>query len=325
MKSISAIKIILTFILATGLLYVGFTYLLTDEQRKLIFKVPFVVHIVSFLLIIPSYMLNGLELNLLYRRVGKIKLSVYDTLTLPFVVNLWGFIIPFQGSFFYTVAYLLAKYKKNISESARVYLISFSITISFTGLIAGIFYFISDLHFPRLFLAVCCLLFVNPVLLYLAGKLSLKYKSGSRGHLDKVMQKVTDLLSQPGIDKKLIPYLVLLKFSNIILTGLWSYWIAVNLNLHLGFVQLILIASLMNMTSFIKITPGNLGINQFASGGIAILVGGSLNDGFILSSFQYLTIILAAVVLGGAFSFHNFKYLNWKALRSTATESQNTI
>ena len=311
------------FLLAGLLLYADIKYFLSTEQRNLLASVSLQNHLLSILLVIPTYLLGGIELRLLYSRISKIKLSVYDTITLPFVINLWGFIIP-QGSFFYTITYIFSKYKKSVSESIKVYLISFSISMSITGLTGILYCMFSGHDVAVLFIAVCSLLLLNPVLLALLTKLAETYKAKSSKWLKLILEKVSQIL-HGKIDKQLIICLVLLKMANVILTGLWCYWITFVLKIPLTFIQLILIALLMNLTALIKITPGNLGLSQFASGGIVLLVGGSVNDGFLLSSFQYLTIIILAIILGGFFSFLNRGFFSWRELKSIVVKKKNIV
>ncbi|MCC6447870.1 MAG: hypothetical protein IT215_04210 [Chitinophagaceae bacterium] len=64
----------------------------------------------------------------------------------------------------------------------------------------------------------------------------------------------------------------------------------------------------MKLTVFFKFTPGNLGVNQFASSGIILLVGGSLADGFTLSLYQTATGVIVSFLLGSVFSIINLKY-----------------
>ena len=69
------IKTILAFLFAALLLYLGFHYFLSVQQKKMIFAIPLNVHAISVLLVIPCYLVGGIELRLLYSRVSKIKLS----------------------------------------------------------------------------------------------------------------------------------------------------------------------------------------------------------------------------------------------------------
>ena len=127
----STIKRFGAFILSALLLYIGFNYLLSKEQRDLFFAIPLTTLIASVLICIPSFIMSGIELRFLYGRVSKIRLSIYDTLTLPMVINLWGVLIPFQGSFIFTSAYMHSKYKKGVGHSAKVYLLSFIIIYNY--------------------------------------------------------------------------------------------------------------------------------------------------------------------------------------------------
>ena len=302
------------------LLYWGFMHLLTEEHRQLFFSIPLRTIIPSVILAIPGFLIGGIEMRFLYSRLSKIKLSTYDTATLPFVINLWGFIFPFQGSFIYTVTYVFAKYKQTISDSIKVYLVSFSMSMSIAGLIGLIYSLCSNKSFPGLFPVVCSLLFINPILLHIVGRLSKIFKDDGSQLYKLIIKRLGAFIFPDKLDKELISYLLLIKLAAIILNGAWMYWVTITLKINLSAVQLILILLLMNITALAKLTPGNIGINQLASGGIAVLVGGTMSDGFMLSTFQYITNIIIAIIFGGVFSFVNFKFLNWRALSSAVAE-----
>jgi hypothetical protein len=231
-------------------------------------------------------------------------------------MNLWGYIIPFQGSFLYTITYIYSKYKKSISDSMRVYIITLSVSMSLAGLIGLIYAMVSTVYIPKVFLVICIPLLFNPYILILLSKFTGKYKHSQKTWFKKLMERVDSLIQIKGIDQQLIFYMLLLNVVNVSFYTLWSYWIAISLNLNLDIFQLVIITLLMRLTVLIKITPGNLGISQFASGGIAVLVGGAINDGFLLSTFQYLTMIIVAVTVGGICSFLNMKHMNWQSLKS---------
>jgi len=53
---------------------------------------------------------TGIELFFYYRIYAGRNISLYDVVTLPIVMNLWGHVLPFQGSFIYNAVYLKSKY-----------------------------------------------------------------------------------------------------------------------------------------------------------------------------------------------------------------------
>ena len=310
----SNLKIAAAFLFSAALLYLGFTYLLSVEQRALFFSIPFEIHVISVCLTVPGFFANGIELRLLYSRISKIRLSAYDTITLPFVINLWGFVLPFQGSLIYTTAYIYLKYKKGVADSLKAYLISFSIAMSIAGAAGLLFAGFSNIHFSMLFISACLFLLINPVFLYAAGRFAGNYTSNA--HSASLAKRVArSLAPSEHVDKQLVVYLVLLKLLNVSLACMWAYWAVIYLKINFSLIQLGLIFLLMNLTMLVKILPGNIGINQFAAGGLALLVGGTANDGFMLSSFQYLTNIFIAIIFGGIFSFLNFKYFSWSEMK----------
>jgi len=290
------------------LIYIGFEFLLTGEQKSLFFSTSIRTHLISIVFLLPVYVSGGIGLRLLYGKISKATISIYDTITLPIVMNLWGFIIPFQGSLIYTSSYIYSKYKKSISESARVSLVSFSISMCLAGFIGIIFFYTTRIYVPDLFLLMSFLLFINPGIFYSVSRLAGHFKSPELAWMRKMFEWSRGIFSLDQIDGKLIFYLLLVNILNVACTTLWSYWIVLSLNLNLTIMQLILIALLMKFMLLVKLTPGNLGLNQLASGGIALLVGGTVSDGFLLSAFQYVSTILVAFTLGTVFTVVNLKY-----------------
>ena len=319
---LATIKLIGTFTFASILLYLGFQYIISEDQRKLFFSVPLSNHFYSILLVIPIYLIGGIEFRLLYKRISNIKISTYDTISLPFAINFWGFIIPFQGAFIYTVSYITSKYKKSITESVQIYLLSFSISMSFAGLIGVCYAFYTNLNLSFFFLLVCSLLLVNPLALYFMSKLISSFKKGKSKWINWIFEKAENIFVSGPIDRLLIAYLILINIINLTLNTIWSYYIVKSLNIDLTLIQLVLISLLMKLTLLIKLTPGNLGFSQLASGGIALLVGGTMNAGFLLSTFQSLTVIIMAFSFGSVFSIINLKHFNFRKL---ITKNNTTI
>ena len=310
-------------IIALVLLAIGYYYFISDEQKDLILNISFSTHLISIILVIPVYVCSGLELFLLYKHLGKVKLSGYDIVSLPIVVALWGFLIPFQGSFIYTVSYIFSKYKNSLAENIKVYLLSFSISMAIAGFAGTAYYLASESILSYLFLVISLLLLINPVVLYGLGRLSDRLNFTELGWVTTLAKRSSLILNRDKIDNHLVVYLVLIKSLNMALTTLWSYWIVYSLGINLNVIQLILISLLMRMTLLLKLTPGNIGLSQFASGGIAVLVGGTMADGFLLSSFQYLSIIIVAFTFGTLFTIVNLKYFKWQDVKTIFTHQGN--
>lgn len=305
------LKIIGGFIFAAILIYFGFEYLLTNQQRSLFFSTSIRTHFISIVLALPVFIASGIGLRLLYKRLSETTLSIYDTLTLPIVMNLWGIIIPFQGAFIYTSSYIYSKYRKNITESFRVYLLSFSISISLAGFIGILFFYLTKIYVPNLFLLMSFLFFVNPGFLYLIGRFAGHFRSIDLAWLKKIAEWSQTAFSANQISGQFVLHLVVINLLTVVLTTIWSYWIVISLGLNLSITQLVLISLLMKLTLLVKVTPGNIGLNQMAASGIAVLVGGTAGDGFLLSVFQQLSMILIAFSVGTICTIVNLKHFRW--------------
>ena len=153
-------------------------------------------------------------------------------------------------------------------------------------------------------------------------KLSGSFKKGKSKWINWIFEKAENIFVSGPIDRLLIAYLILFNIINLTLNTIWSYYIVKSLNIDLTLIQLVLISLLMKLTLLIKLTPGNLGFSQLASGGIALLVGGTMNAGFLLSTFQSLTVIIMAFSFGSVFSIINLKHFNFRKL---ITKNNTTI
>src|SRR5688572_19698092 len=99
------VKIFISLLLSAVLLGIGFYFFIGEEEKNLLLSIKPSVHLTSLALVLPLYLLIGIEWFLIYKQTNNAKIDLYDILTLPYVVNLWGHLIPFQGSFIYFLSY----------------------------------------------------------------------------------------------------------------------------------------------------------------------------------------------------------------------------
>lgn len=253
----------------------------------------------------PLYWLSGLSNYILFKRIFNVRISLYDVLTLPFVVNLWGFLLPFQGSYIYNSIYFKAKYKIAVANTTSVYLVSFSISFVVAGVL-GVAYCIA-VYANNFLLLISIAAFLHPVFVYFLQLVFRRYNFSNFRILNKIITKIetiiADYLRAFVIKNILVPGLISVVDS--LAFALWSYWIAVGFGFELSFFQLLILAFFIKITLLFKFTPGNLGINQFAASGIVMLTGGLIADGFTLSLYQAAIFIITSFLIGSVFSIVN--------------------
>lgn len=307
------IIIILSFALGIGLVYIGLKLFLTADQLTLLLSKPFTFHFYSCLLILPIYLLGGIETYTLFNIVYQKKIKLYDVLTLPFVINLWGFLIPFQGSFIYNSVYFKAKYKISIANSTSVFLVSLSVSFILAGIL-GIVYS-CFVHQNIYFLLLSIASFAHLLFVFIFLKILRKFKSSNYHFIKNIMTKAETIVADyiNALNTKTIIVLIVLNLINSLALALWLVWVAKNFGFDLSFFQLLLFSFLIKLTLLIKLTPGNIGINQFASSGIIMLVGGVAASGFTLSLYQTAIFIITSFLIGSIFSIVNIPYFFPKA------------
>ena len=103
---------------------------------------------------------------------------------------------------------------------------------------------------------------------------------------------------------------LMIVFFNLLITfinTLWSYWIIIVYNFDVPFSVVFVVSIIMNISMLFKFTPGNLGLNQIANGGVFILFGYDPSIGVFISIFQFLSLLVFSFPLGLIFSINNIK------------------
>ncbi|MBL4657164.1 MAG: flippase-like domain-containing protein [Flavobacteriales bacterium] len=298
-----------SLLLGIVLIYLGYKFILGREQLELLVSKPISFHFYSCLLVLPIYLLGGIEKYVLFRTIYNKRISLYDVITLPFVINLWGYLIPVQGSYLYNTVYFKTKYKIAIENTTSIFLVSLSVSLILAGIL-GIGY-CSFIHFNPYLLLICLVSLLNPLFVFVLKKGLTKLPFSSEGIIGNILNGLERIVSDffNAIDnKKMMAFLIGMNILLSLFSAMWSVWISVGFNLDLSILQLLLLAFMIKITPLFKLTPGNLGIDQFTTSGIILLVGGSAAAGFTLSLYQAAIYILVAFLVGSVFSVVNMKY-----------------
>jgi hypothetical protein len=299
----------LSFLAGIGLVYIGLKIFLSPDQVKILVEKPFTFHLYSCLLAVPMYLLSGIASFILFRTVSKINISLYDVLTLPFVINLWGFLVPIQGSYLYNSIYFKQKYKISIENTTSIYLLSLSISFIIAG-ISGIIYSCTTPNRNIYFLALSVMSFIHPIFIFAFLNIFRKFNTPEHKFIKKLMLKIETIVNDylRALNLRNVSLLGAVNLVDSLMFAVWSLWICTVFGFNLSFTQLLLLAFFMKLTQLIKLTPGNMGINQFASSGIVLLAGGLSAEGFTLSLYQTAIYIITSFLIGSVFSIVNLKY-----------------
>tara|TARA_B110000483_G_C18115043_1_gene511288 strand:- start:614 stop:1042 length:429 start_codon:yes stop_codon:yes gene_type:complete len=117
-------SVLKNFIIPLGLTFVVFFILKRQFLKKTLLEyiklLTFNEHFISSLFLFAGFITIGFQLKNVFKKSTGINLTTFDTLTLPISQNLWGYIIPFQGAFLYSLVYLKSKYRIEAKSSIAV-------------------------------------------------------------------------------------------------------------------------------------------------------------------------------------------------------------
>jgi hypothetical protein len=224
------------------------------------------------------------------------------------VINLWGYLIPIQGSYIYNSIYFKAKYKISIANTTSIYLVSLSVSFILAG-ISGIAYS-CFVYLNIYFLLISAVSLIHPLIIFAFLKIFKQIQIPQSGFIKRIMTKIETIFTDyiNTLNTKNILLLSTINFIDSLVFAGWSVWISKNFGFDLSFFQLLVFSFFIKLTILFKFTPGNMGINQFASSGIILLVGGTAADGFTLSLYQTAIFIITSFLIGSVFSVMNIKY-----------------
>jgi hypothetical protein len=183
----------------------------------------------------------------------------------------WSFLIPFQGALLFSTLYFKSKFGRPLGTGLSFTLFLYMVTVSLTGIAALLFVQAAGKGSVVTTMVLLSLVLL-PVLLPLMHKLLVKlvsWKSLRSGLLRRVLNA---LLSVSGAVASMMrsPVLMLkvsaLKVVKTLVVGVWYWVIAHGLGLEVGFMPLVLLSLVAELALIVKITPGNLGVNQLLSG-----------------------------------------------------------
>ena len=232
-------------------------------------------------------------------------------------MNLWGFIIPVQGAFFYMTAYLASKYKFKAPDIIYVYFYQFLLSLFISGLV-GLMFIISQGIHNIIFISLCLLLFLNPLIIYLTGKI-LGPREFKWQLLNKISAQTNYILSNIHVLNNNIGLLAVMTLFSLASTfsfAFWGYTLAQLWGMDVNLFSLLILAFMTRILMLIKFTPGNLGATQLFAGFIFQLIHAKVSDIVSISLFQSLSTLILAFTIGIIVSVLNFRFMPLSRLRS---------
>jgi hypothetical protein len=241
----------------------------------------------------------------------KKKLSLIDMVAFPLSRNLWGYLLPFQGAFIYSLLFCRYKYSVQMSKITSVNIYIVIVNIFFLGLLLFyIFFSNSDRNYIIGTIGLLCLLF--PVFFVIASFYSEKipqYNCMVFVKIRKILISILNDMSALIKNSSFFIKIVIINLSHFLVSFFWFVWVAKTLALELSVISILTLVIVLKILVVVKITPGNLGIEQLVSGGVVSLFSLNSADGIIISAFTKIFSLLLAFGLGSFFTLKNIVFL----------------
>lgn len=267
----------------------------------------------GILISVLSFWIQGFELSWLLKKDG-VDLKRIDRLTLPFSMNVWGYLIPFQGSFLYFLSFIKSKYGVSIFSLTGAYFWLFFLGLSVDGIMGLMLLvqFQAPYVLILFLMGMACSVFV---LHALAGIQHFKDKEAGPSWKGKLIQRIQTALE--GFSQfKAVDYLRFAGISVLLtaLTSLWGWQISKEFDLGIDLAGVFYATVLMRIGLLLKITPGNLGVLQLGSGAVFSALGYSASAGIFISVWQQASMLLVSIPIGLAGTWLNRHQFSWKSL-----------
>lgn len=309
----NTIKYIISFVL---LLLIAKIYI-SDEIVNIFNNLKIFDVSVSIIIALVIYFVSGLQYQLLISSSNSNnKFSISDLLLFPITLNLWSYIIPFQGSMIYSTLFLRERFHIKLTESFTLNIYILLVNIVLTGLIGLIFSIYTNSILSLLGLIALSLL-LSPIFIFVAnlvlkriGIVRIKLLS----KLLSIISQIVDNSSELWSNKNLTLYTFGLNILHLMFSIVWYWWIAHITNLNVDFISVTLLTLFLRISMIFKITPGNLGIEQIVSGLLMSLIGSNPQFGIIISLYTTITTLLIVFTIGVYSNFQYMKYFEFKSI-----------
>lgn len=264
-----------------------------------------------------TFILSGLYYYTSTRISFNIQLDLLDLVTLPFTINFFSYLIPFQGSTLYSTAFYKIKYKLQTSKGLSITLFSYALSVSFTGLL-GIYFSVGP-KTNQLLLLVSLLLTLNPLLL-IAGNWVLQkhilhyFKHAILFKIANFTANTLDSFQQLVRNKTLLITVIVYNLLHSLSSIAWFYFAAKALTIEATLAEIAFLALFTKLSLILRVTPGNLGVEQLLSGALFGLAGANIADGMAISVLVKTSALLNTIVFGSLGIVFNLKYFKFSSI-----------
>ena len=244
--------------------------------------------------------LNGLILKILAAKF-KINLRFVEWFGLANVTSMTNYVAPFSGGLLVRAGYLKRRhafpYAKFMTTLAATYLLLY-LVVGAVGLVASLIVF-SQGGNVWILIALFLLVGIGVLILLLMPHFEFPEKN-------RITQIINNSLRGWYVIRKdsgLVAKIVIITFVRILLNGL-AFWIVyAALDASITFQTALIVSLLPLFTQVLRITPGNLGLQEAIVALASELIGIGAELGLLVSLILRASMIAPVFILGSLFSY----------------------
>jgi len=270
-------------------------------KQQLLERAHWRMTVVAVILCVLLFSLSGIKLGYTMRRVYGRSLSAFDVITLPVVMNLWGYLLPIKGGMLYSLFYMHRRYGVAFHQGGAISFFVYAVTLGLAGLMLLV-----SLHFEGgdhgVAVAIGLLLVFNYVLIMAALWLIARL---ARSLPWEALRRIGDNLAalQGGLRAALVdPVLVFGVMSvsavHFVVYVAWYMVASTAIGIDLPWRLYLLMAIAGQVSIVFRILPGNLGVSEASVGAATLIFNGSFAQGVEIAVVVRLVNLLVTTIVG---------------------------
>ncbi len=307
----------LRYVLAVFLFIIALWILTRDQYLELLKDLSFADIVISLILCLFVFTASGLKIWFVLLKQYHLRISLIDVVALPILMSLWSYILPFKGGLLYGILFLKSKYQVKAARGISISVYTYLISLVVVGLL-GFYYCLKYNSLPSVM--IMSLLFVmSPFLIRIFHNLFKKLAFSPSSFLGKIQHWTNTIMEEVRISWDNTPTTLissLISLTHLSLRSLWYYWTAIIFHIDISVLAIVAMALLTELALIIRITPGNLGVNELLSGGLLTLLGETMAEGILISVFIRFSTFVIMFTIGAGALLANLSHFEMKNLRS---------
>lgn len=318
------IKALASYVIGLLVLFlIAFNIFSNPDYLALVRKVSIFQVAVSMLIAFFLFLINGFILAYLVKQHFQKSINSIDIVMLPFMMHLFSYLIPFRGGLLFSALFLKIKYNINVTEGISIGVFTLIIGLIVTGFYGVYFAFSNEMLFST-WTCISILLIFSPLFVFIFGRVirSIELKPDSTiNKIKNIVYSISRSSQRLLTDYKRSSVIIFLTIANILGYFVLLYFTAVILQISATFDKIIMFALMMRLSTIVRLAPGNVGVQEFLSGGAYYMVGGSLSDGFAMALFVRFVSLILTFFIGISGLLINMNRITFKEIKCLWGES----